>query len=162
MVKFQTIDIVKVIWALMGRRSASQSCVATRNQGASWSRQPRPLGLPLNPLECGPAETTERGIMAAGQPANKGFKGLDHGVGHFRPLSITRQRHVLAYHFIARRHEGLCQVFWQFLSPQPIEFSLLTNAFYFNILQEKQENQLVIQIDILDLLKNKLKAVLEE
>src|SRR5262252_11053988 len=23
----------------------------------------------------------------------------------------TRQRHVLAYHFIARRHEGLCQVF---------------------------------------------------
>ena len=37
--------------------------------------------------------------------------GLDHGVGHFRPLSITRQRHVLAYHFIAMRHEGLCQVF---------------------------------------------------
>jgi len=24
--------------------------------------------------------------------------GLDHGVGHFRPLSITRQRHLLAYH----------------------------------------------------------------
>ena len=21
--------------------------------------------------------------------------GLDHGVGHFRPLSLTRQRHVL-------------------------------------------------------------------
>jgi hypothetical protein len=37
--------------------------------------------------------------------------GLDHGVGHFRPLSITRQRHVLAYHFIAMRHEGSCQVF---------------------------------------------------
>ena len=37
--------------------------------------------------------------------------GLDHGVGHFRPLSITRQRHWLAYHFIAMRHEGLCQVF---------------------------------------------------
>src|SRR5262249_36264000 len=36
----------------MERRSASQSCVATRHQGASWSRQPRPLGLPLNPLEC--------------------------------------------------------------------------------------------------------------
>ena len=27
-----------------------------------------------------------------------GFIGLDHGVGHFRPLSITRQRHLLAYH----------------------------------------------------------------
>ena len=27
--------------------------------------------------------------------------GLDHGVGHFRPLSITRQRHWLTYHFIA-------------------------------------------------------------
>jgi len=27
--------------------------------------------------------------------------GLDHGVGHFRPLSITRQRHLLAYHGIA-------------------------------------------------------------
>ncbi len=37
--------------------------------------------------------------------------GLDHGVGHFRPLSITRQRHLLAYHFIAMSHEGLCQVF---------------------------------------------------
>jgi len=37
--------------------------------------------------------------------------GLDHGVGHFWPLSITRQRHLLAYHFIAMRHEGLSQVF---------------------------------------------------
>ena len=37
--------------------------------------------------------------------------GLDHGVGHFRPLSITRQRPLLAYHFIAMSHEGLCQVF---------------------------------------------------
>ena len=34
--------------------------------------------------------------------------GLDHGVGHFWPLSITRQRHWLAYHFVAMRHEGLC------------------------------------------------------
>src|SRR5712691_11459599 len=40
--------------------------------------------------------------------------GLDHGVGHFRPLSITRQRHLLAYHGIAMSCEGLCQVFWQF------------------------------------------------
>jgi hypothetical protein len=37
--------------------------------------------------------------------------GFDHGVGHFRPLSITRQRHLLVYHFIAMSHEGLCQVF---------------------------------------------------
>src|SRR5262245_52871764 len=37
--------------------------------------------------------------------------GLDHSVGHFRSLSITRQRHWLTYHFIATRHEGLCQVF---------------------------------------------------
>src|SRR5262245_37390901 len=36
----------------MGRRSSSQGCVATGNQGASCSRQPRPLWLPLNPLEC--------------------------------------------------------------------------------------------------------------
>src|SRR5215471_10758824 len=27
-----------------------------------------------------------------------GIEGLDHGVGHFWPLSITRQRHLLAYH----------------------------------------------------------------
>jgi hypothetical protein len=39
------------------------------------------------------------------------FLGLDHGVGHFRPLSITRQRHLLAYHGTAMSHEGLCQVF---------------------------------------------------
>ena len=34
----------------MERRSSSQDCVATGNQGASYSRQARPLGLPLNPL----------------------------------------------------------------------------------------------------------------
>ena len=38
-------------------------------------------------------------------------RGLDHGVGHFRPLSITRQRHLLAYHGTAMSHKGLCQVF---------------------------------------------------
>src|SRR5713101_1253636 len=37
----------------MGCRSSSQGCGATGNQGASCSPQPRPLGLPLNPLECG-------------------------------------------------------------------------------------------------------------
>jgi hypothetical protein len=52
-VKFQTVDIVEVIWALMGCRSSPQSCVAKGNQGASCSPQLRPLGLPLNPLECG-------------------------------------------------------------------------------------------------------------
>src|SRR5262245_355523 len=26
------------------------------------------------------------------------ISGLDHGVGHFWPLSITQQRHLLAYH----------------------------------------------------------------
>src|SRR5262249_4925333 len=37
--------------------------------------------------------------------------GLDHGVGHFRPLSITRQRHLSAYHGTARSNASLCQVF---------------------------------------------------
>jgi hypothetical protein len=37
--------------------------------------------------------------------------GLDHGVGHFRPLSLTRQRHLLVYHGTAMSPEGLCQVF---------------------------------------------------
>jgi hypothetical protein len=68
-----------------------------------------------------------------------GFIGLDHGVGHFWPLSITWQRHWLAYHFIAMRHEGLCQVFWQLLSLQLIGFKSLINSFYFNSLQEKEE-----------------------
>src|SRR5215471_18427217 len=36
--------------------------------------------------------------------------GLDHGVGHFRPLSITRHRHLLTYHGTAMSQEGLCQV----------------------------------------------------
>src|SRR6266480_4390493 len=52
-VKFQTVDIAEVIGALVGRRSSSPGCVATGNQGAICSPQPRPLGLPLNPLECG-------------------------------------------------------------------------------------------------------------
>jgi hypothetical protein len=40
-----------------------------------------------------------------------GTGGFDHGAGHFRPLSITRQRHLLAYHSTARSHASLCQVF---------------------------------------------------
>jgi hypothetical protein len=42
----------------MGRRSSSHGCVATGNQGAGCSRQPRPPGLPLNPLECGKKKPT--------------------------------------------------------------------------------------------------------
>jgi hypothetical protein len=57
--------------------------------------------------------------------------GFDHGVGHFQPLSITRQRHWLAYHFIAMRHEDLCQVFLQLLPLQSIAFQLLINIFLF-------------------------------
>jgi len=37
--------------------------------------------------------------------------GLDHGVGHFRPLIITRQRHLLVYRGTAMSHACLCQVF---------------------------------------------------
>jgi len=40
-----------------------------------------------------------------------GKLGLDHRVGHFRPLSITRHRHLLTYPGTAMSHEGLCQVF---------------------------------------------------
>ena len=57
--------------------------------------------------------------------------GLDHGVGHFRPLSITRQRHLVAYHGMAMSHASLWQVCRQFLSPQLIVFPLLINAFLF-------------------------------
>jgi hypothetical protein len=59
------------------------------------------------------------------------LSGLDHGVGHFRPLSITRQRHLVAYHGMARSHASLRQVFRQFLSPQLIVFPSLINAFLF-------------------------------
>src|SRR2546422_11227262 len=41
--------------------------------------------------------TDERLLNADRDPSNW-LTGLDHGVGHFRPLSITRQRHLLAYH----------------------------------------------------------------
>ena len=44
-------------------------------------------------------------------PAEIAEAGLDHGVGHFRPLNITRHRHLLTYHGTAMSHEGLCQVF---------------------------------------------------
>jgi len=62
--------------------------------------------------------------------------GLDHGVGHFRPLSLTRHRHLLTYHGTAMSNEGLCQVFLQFLSLQAVAFEALIDAFYFNDLQE--------------------------
>jgi hypothetical protein len=50
-------------------------------------------------------------ISAQREQVAQSIRGLDHGVGHFRPLSITRQRHLLAYHGIAMSYEGLCQVF---------------------------------------------------
>jgi hypothetical protein len=49
-------------------------------------------------------------LMAAIDAINREW-GLDHGVGHFRPLSITRHRHLLTYYGTAMSHEGLCQVF---------------------------------------------------
>jgi hypothetical protein len=55
-------------------------------------------------------------------------------------------------HDIAISNEDLCQVFWQFFLTAthviPIAYK---NAFYFNALQEKQENQLVIRIDYFDI-----------
>jgi len=50
-------------------------------------------------------------ILSGSSPRLYARTGLDHGVGHFRSLSITRQRHLVAYHGIAVSHEGLCQVF---------------------------------------------------
>jgi hypothetical protein len=47
----------------------------------------------------------------AGHEGGYAKNGLDHGVGHFRPLSITRQRHLLVYHRTAMSHASLCQVF---------------------------------------------------
>ena len=62
------------------------------------------------------ARVTTIGLYDIGTSHDPGIQqepkiGLDHGVGHFRPLSITRQRHLLAYHGTAMSHEGLCQVF---------------------------------------------------
>ena len=52
-----------------------------------------------------PVDKHWRRILCTGNHA-----GLDHGVGHFRLLSITQQRH----YGIAMSHEDLCQVFRQF------------------------------------------------
>src|SRR5215510_13226153 len=58
--------------------------------------------------------TRDSGTATAGMTvAARLRRGLDHGVGHFRPLSLTRQRRLLAYHDIAINHEDLCQVFRQ-------------------------------------------------
>jgi hypothetical protein len=71
-----------------------------------------------DPKQLGPVLVSEAesiyGIDGTERPRQRprdAEKGLDHGVGHFRPLSITRQCHLLAYHCIAMRHEGLRQVF---------------------------------------------------
>jgi ABC-type uncharacterized transport system substrate-binding protein len=50
-------------------------------------------------------------FLAHGEDPVYQLFGLDHGVGHLRSLSITRQRHWLTSHFIATRQEGLRQVF---------------------------------------------------
>ena len=41
----------------------------------------------------------------------KALIGLDHGIGHLRPLGLTRHCPLLAYHYMAISHEGLRQVF---------------------------------------------------
>ena len=55
----------------------------------------------------GAAAIASPGAFLADEAIAQIFVGLDHGVGHFRLLSITRQRH----YGIAMSHEGLCQVF---------------------------------------------------
>src|SRR5262249_28396148 len=40
--------------------------------------------------------------------------GLDHGVGHFRPLTLTRHRHLLTYHCTAMSHEDCVKYFNNF------------------------------------------------
>ena len=52
-----------------------------------------------------------RGEFRGFNEKTEAYTGLDHGVGHFRPLSITRHRHLLTYPGTAMSHEGLCQVF---------------------------------------------------
>ena len=47
--KFNPIDMVEVIGALIERQSTSEGGVVSGNQGAADSSHPRPLGLPLNP-----------------------------------------------------------------------------------------------------------------
>src|SRR6266566_3613939 len=71
------------------------------------------LWLPFSAYQCMETlrEALEHILKDFGSKYQITFAGLDHGVGHSRPLSITRQRHLLAYHFIAMRHEGLFQVF---------------------------------------------------
>src|SRR4030095_3310738 len=86
-----------------------------------------------------PAIKISEAILTLAEPLRAHYRepGLDHGVGHFRTTTLTRQRRLLAYHFIAMRHEGLCQVFLRILSPQPIESQSLINYFYFNALEEQ-------------------------
>ena len=62
-------------------------------------------------LACVSKQSTRPKRVVPTFTAPKCEQGLDHGVGHFRPLSITRQRHLLAYHGTARSHASLCQVF---------------------------------------------------
>src|SRR5215471_4068759 len=62
--------------------------------------------------------------------------GLDHGVGHFRPLSITRHRHLLTYHGTAMNHEGCVKYFDNFCHCNPLYSKYLWMFFYFNGLQE--------------------------
>ena len=68
-----------------------------------------------------------------------GLTGLDHGVGHFRPLSITRQRHWLACHLLHRDLKVGVKYVDNFYHCNPLNFKSLINPFYFNTLREKEE-----------------------
>src|SRR5262245_57564300 len=60
---------------------------------------PRPQRASGPVGEAAPGESSTPPVAA--QPAaGASTEGLDHGVGHFRSLSITRQRHLLAFHGI--------------------------------------------------------------
>jgi hypothetical protein len=63
--------------------------------------------------------------------------GLDHGVGHFRPLSITQQRHLLAYHGTAMNQQVYVKYFDDLFHHNPLYSNHLKTHLYFNGLQER-------------------------
>src|SRR5262252_2350736 len=67
----------------------SQGCVAAGNQGASCSPQPRSLGLPLNPLECGFQEGAVSGKVRTMAPFPR--REVDTGLTRVRVSLTSRQ-----------------------------------------------------------------------
>ena len=134
--KFYPVDIFEVIRDLMRRLNVVQRlCSNRKSRGELLATSPTHwFTTKLDGMCQIPSfiHAKRKYLIINHYPAPKAYelsaddyfvsvmKGLDHGVGHFRPLSITRHRHLLAYHGTAIAMKICVKYFDNFCYRKPL------------------------------------------